>query len=712
MSAEHAPIASTAPQREPVRGGFAELFGPGLQAMDPSDWAATPRLVAAWARAISGAWSQWAAQGQVDASQPLYIVDLEPGEGRLAVRLARAIALLQHHRRWCYVACADADHAHRLMQVPELEELAACGLFDTAHWAEATSGRLLLRHQRTVAQGHANPVVAVALGAWARSAPQLWGVHHEQRFTATMVCTPDPDTEGEFSIATEWQPSAMPAPALVEPLLAHYQHRITSAAVTIPLAALQAIQALHAFSRGQNLLLSADRAIVSELQLRLGAAWPPRHTRNLGAGLPLNLHALRLHCEAHGSLVWDRQLRDCGWAVQACLEDKGSDIERRALLARVAAALEDGHPEDDRVHESMATGSASLAEALGILRASLYPPRVAAPLRELVWAPTERLGPTQRPVWKEAMHRSAAQLLSQDAGTGLHLHFSQAALALGCWPQARRALHDAAAIDATQAAIGLATVCAATGQVEDAIALLRQPPLQEEPTASKLRRRLVQRVRRWRTLPWCGPRLPREGELTLEPVGREHVPALVARYRDPQIGLLTGLPALTDENQATAWLDELGATDGAYDFAVMHRDEGFIGMISGRRMGHVASFHFWIGAELQGQGYGPRAARLAFAHLRTLGVREVVTTVLQSNPRSRAAMLRLGMHALPLRPLPPDESLLTFGMRLDGAPHDPAGLSVALARLYEAVGSPVKFAPVGGPAGERADLDIPQPLAA
>ena len=667
---------------------LASLLEPALAGREPLDAAATPRLAEALARAAAAAWERWREAGQIDASHPLLVLDLAPGSGRLAVRFVQALRALAPAQRWCYVACARGREACALLQVPELAELADAGLFDTADWRDAWSGRLMLRGRREAAPGRANPVVALALGAWRRRPCEYWGVHHDRRFVATVARAP---ADADEAIAVEWQATDRPASRLAEPILAHYQRRITSACVPVPVQALRTIDALRRFCGGRSLLVSVDDGLTSELHLRLGEGWPPRSVNEGVRRSNLNFHALRLHCEAHGASVRDSRLHERGWVVQACLEGGGAGGD--VLAERIAHALADGHPQDDCLHETLAGQAQSPEQALAVVRAARHDPRVLVACAAMLQASAGEMAPGLRDAWREALAQAARRLLSQDAASGQHAALCDVACAFGCWALARAILRGAMRADIVGVALRLARVAASTGHVGEALALLGMRELAGCGAARTLRRSLVLRLRRWRRLPWCGKRLPQDAELTLEPLGPEHRDVLLARYLDAQIAQLTGLPRLRTPRQVEEWMAPALAAAGAFEFAIMHRDEGFVGVVGGRRVAATATFHFWLGAEVQGQGLGPRAARLLFEHLRGRGVAAVVTTVLGSNHRSLASMRKLGMRELSMRPLPPNELLVPFAARLDGRAEDERELAQALRVSYGALSSPVVFPP-------------------
>jgi RimJ/RimL family protein N-acetyltransferase len=299
---------------------------------------------------------------------------------------------------------------------------------------------------------------------------------------------------------------------------------------------------------------------------------------------------------------------------------------------------------------------------------------------------------THRPMWHAAMGRCAQDTLSAPAGAWT-LALGRAAAALGCWAVARALLWHASRVmaDAAPALLELARVSARTGGTREALHLLRHPALASLPAAADLRETLSQRYRRWCQLAWYQPQVIGQGALSLEPIGPEHCQEVLRCHRDVQLAQLAGFPQFNTPQRYAQWLEEERARPGALHLAVMHRDEGFVGLVGGIRLGETASFHFWIHAGLRGQGLGPLAAQLMFARLRALGVRVVVTVVLAHNDRSLRAMQRMGLQRLPLRALEPFVQMVPFAMTLGPEAMGMAEQSWRLIELFKAVKSPVHF---------------------
>ncbi len=125
------------------------------------------------------------------------------------------------------------------------------------------------------------------------------------------------------------------------------------------------------------------------------------------------------------------------------------------------------------------------------------------------------------------------------------------------------------------------------------------------------RDRLHARVSGWQTTPaWYNAELATDGVVRIEPLGPEHATAFLYQYRDPQIGMMTRLPGFADSDELLAWMAERRMQSTRADFAVMHEEYGFCGVVSANWCGTSAFFHFWMGTDFQGAGHGTRAAKL------------------------------------------------------------------------------------------------------
>ena len=154
------------------------------------------------------------------------------------------------------------------------------------------------------------------------------------------------------------------------------------------------------------------------------------------------------------------------------------------------------------------------------------------------------------------------------------------------------------------------------------------------------------------------PSLP----IILEPLDESHAEAYWRQYRDPQIAVMTGLPALNTLDEVRRWIQSQPDEQGRVNFAVMHADWGFVGFINLAVSRHAAFFCFWTGVDFQGAGFATAAGRLVCAHAATLGVPVMLTSAYKDNHRSTRALSRIGFIPLSIRALPPDQDRVFFSL--------------------------------------------------
>lgn len=148
--------------------------------------------------------------------------------------------------------------------------------------------------------------------------------------------------------------------------------------------------------------------------------------------------------------------------------------------------------------------------------------------------------------------------------------------------------------------------------------------------------------------------------IAIEPLDLSHAEALLYQYRDPQIAVMVGLPALTTIEKVREWIVEQDTEKGRINFAVMHRDHGFVGYVNLAVSAHASYFCFWTGVDFQGHGFATAAGRLACQLAKKQGIHVMLTAAYVDNARSIRALRHLGFVEIPIRALPPDHDRLFF----------------------------------------------------
>ncbi|WDE01675.1 GNAT family N-acetyltransferase [Thalassomonas actiniarum] len=142
--------------------------------------------------------------------------------------------------------------------------------------------------------------------------------------------------------------------------------------------------------------------------------------------------------------------------------------------------------------------------------------------------------------------------------------------------------------------------------------------------------------------------------LMLLPLSEQHLENFSWQYADSRIRKLCNLPKFTSNEQWLQWLNSCRQERGLYLFAVMHIEWGFIGSVSLEVYQGVGFFYYWLGADFQGQGYGPKAvARLLALAQRYFAQDCCYAKVYHHNVPSQKAMAKLGFTPLNFEIKPP-----------------------------------------------------------
>jgi hypothetical protein len=264
-----------------------------------------PYLARAYARVILGFVRDW--QGRLDRSQPLYIVELGAGSGRLAFQLLRKLAPMLERQtggvRVCYVMTDFAEanlaawRAH-----PQLARWLEAGLLDFARFdAEHDRAITLERSGETLAPGRvANPVIAIAnyvfdglpVDAFSVAAGRLheWRVRLCSTYPAELD---DPELLDHVRLTCELrpvEPSGYYGDPALDRVLDDHRAELPDTAFTFPSASLACLSRLSELAGGRLLVLSTDKGDVGVHGLH-GQAGPQLASHG-SFSLAVNYHAI------------------------------------------------------------------------------------------------------------------------------------------------------------------------------------------------------------------------------------------------------------------------------------------------------------------------------------------------------------------------------------------------------------------------------------
>jgi hypothetical protein len=303
---------------------------------------------------IRGYLRDWSAQ--IDRSQPVYVVELGAGSGRLAFHLVRQLAPTAEDPAPVAVRYVMTDFAGSNLAAwrahPQLAAWLDDGRLDLARFdAEHDRAIALERTGETLAPGRvANPVIAIAYYVFDGLPLDAFSVE-DGRLCEWLVrlCSSHPDSDlddpallGRATLAIERRP-VEPAgyygdPAL-DAILDEHRARLPGCAFTVPSASLACVSRLADLAGGRLLVLSSDKGEIDEAGLR--ARPGPQLTLHGSFSIAVNYHAIaRLVCRAGGEALLPseppRTLASCAFLLGA---PPGGHPEVRDAYARELDAL-------------------------------------------------------------------------------------------------------------------------------------------------------------------------------------------------------------------------------------------------------------------------------------------------------------------------------------------------------------------------------------
>ena len=598
--------------------------------------------------------------GALDAEAPLVILDLTPGDGSFSWQMMQALMARLQTLPFDlpgvqYIACADDQAQHDTLQAHP-------------YFAEQIAQENLVLALRAdifnAPQGFfgANPIVIFAHGLMSYLPQSLMAIHYGSVLAAqaTVLPVPTPEAE-EIALEYTWPQVATEELAETEQaLLQMYCSSLNSSPLSLPLGAMQCMDALAQLSNGRFLLLAADPAITEEREIRLGAFSAPAQLHFPSEPLPANYHALAAHLRAGGAQVSLEKI--AGSTLGFCLALRDDSHPK---MAQTLAELQTGL---SALHAAPATAlalqqpEASLSACLNLLQQTHYEPQVLetlyAQMKKAEWG----IAASELEQWQQALAQVWEQYLPLPNAREFEQKIVWLALQVGHFGLARQAgeialaLHGEAAELLWQLAICEAETGAPKLAAEHLRAALEVQP--ENQTCMHLLREMEQRSAVQAKASWWTPALATTETLRLEPLAEHHIPQLLYQFRDPQIASMVQLPRLTTQEQAQAWIVE--QQSACMSCAVLHQSWGFVGVVSLQRAAQAGQFYFWIGADYQARGYGTFAAQTFLRMMQATGVQEFYCASFADNVRATRALTSLGFSASTSRALPPNEDLRFF----------------------------------------------------
>lgn len=280
----------------------------------------SPSLVHAYTRIIRGYLQDCMTSGQIDTSEPVYIVELGAGHGRLGYRLVKRLrralpAGAPGSVPWVYVL---SDLSQRNVESweaqPLFRPLIEEGLLDFARFDIGQDDAFRLVHAGTVlAEGEfRNPLIVVANYIFDSLPHDAFydrdGLLYERRVTLSSA-QPEPDL-ADPSIVERVDVSCTHQPVAADyyedqawnQILTEYRDRLPEAALLFPVGALECIRALERIAGGRILLLAGDKGWTRD-ELFPGGPEPLALSVHAGRcfSMMVNFHAIARYAAQRGA---------------------------------------------------------------------------------------------------------------------------------------------------------------------------------------------------------------------------------------------------------------------------------------------------------------------------------------------------------------------------------------------------------------------------
>ncbi|HEX5126192.1 MAG TPA: GNAT family N-acetyltransferase [Rhodocyclaceae bacterium] len=659
----------------PILGDVANSSDMATRREDAACWCGTLRSVREArddALAIQTFMRCGLSGGDIDLDETLWIVDLAPGDGERAWHILQQLAVgMPPDLALRYLACCGSPAQYDyLANHPCLREAIRRGNLVL----DCTGQYIPFEYSR-------NPLVVLAHEGISQFAQPFYAVHYGELFERA-------EADGK----PEWRP--LGKAASLENMLETYRRALNSAAFTLPIGAIEVLDRLLAVSDGRMMLRASGAGAMNMVQIRMGAL-NGNDARDLYANSHTNFEALARWHRAHGGEVRQSQHDDAGWVLHVALHDRPTG-RLRACLDGVAALP---HPDEYvALIPSFHDMDISPARCLAMLRAHDGDPRTLAALARQARLAAGQIQGTALLRWREAIAQTWAQYYPSKQDNGICMLLAVLAVELEDWSLAREILKAMLHAGQQRGACWhlLAECQQRTGAARAASTSLAQA-MKFDAGNSVIREAkdcLDRRLKAWQERRPYRRELARDGLLVIEPLDTQHAGDMLYQYRDPQIGLMTRLPAFSNTDETQVWIAQRIAETQRSDYAVMHAERGFAGVVSAHWTGPDAFMHFWIGTDHQSRGLGTRSAQLLLKQLVTQGMRRIFTAVYPDNYRSIKTLQRLGFGQLPMKAAAPEDAMVFLAWALDdGEPI--ISLCDALRSFSRATGSVFQFPEYG-----------------
>lgn len=348
-----------------------------------------PVIAAAYADLVAGHLQDLARAGQLDTEQPVHLVEMGGGAGRLAFLILRRLDSLREvlpvKVRYVLTDFTRTNLAH-WREHPSFAPYLADGRLDLARFDVENDNVLELENSGERLEGLGNPVFFLANYLFDTLTQDCFsmrgGVLHE--------ALPEISYEEETANVSYTLQEASEAPygrPDYDAILDQYRQRLGDTAFLFPVGPLRCLESLMAVAGGRVCLITADKSW-SRWEDLVGMGEPSPVAHGASFSMTVNFHAMGLFWESHGGHVFHTSPRDSMLQISCfCLGLPDSELAatRRAFEDRI-----DGFGPLDfyslKVAITEAVGQKSLRLCLELLRLSGWDPEILFELAETLAA--------------------------------------------------------------------------------------------------------------------------------------------------------------------------------------------------------------------------------------------------------------------------------------------------------------------------------------
>lgn len=304
----------------------------------------SPHIAAAYARVVFGYLRDWAAA--LDPREPVYIVELGAGSGRLGFNFLNAMAeffddSVLKGLRFTYVLTDFVEKNVAFWENhPALKPFVEQGRLDFALFDAANDRSLKLRSSGAVLEAGAvtNPMVVFANYLFDSIPQDLFSVEDGELFAVSVALTSpreEPDAlDPEIITRVQMEYDREPADEdfygdeASRRILAYYREALDGTVITFPQAVLRCLDLFRELSGGRLLVLSGDKGD-HRLEDYQGRDLPSLTLHDTGFSITFNYHALSRYFEDLGGETISTSFRATSLNILAFVLGAPSTVETR-----------------------------------------------------------------------------------------------------------------------------------------------------------------------------------------------------------------------------------------------------------------------------------------------------------------------------------------------------------------------------------------------